>query len=573
MAKREGSGAGAVVAVLAVVLVLLGGGYAGAYYAAGDTLPRGTTVGGVEVGGLSPARASERLREGLADRVTRPLTVTSGPATEQVDPEAVGLTVDYDASVAAGGGGRSWRPADLWEHWTGGSDLDPVIVVDEALLDSYLDSVDERVARPAVDATLRLTRDGVRTTDARTGVALERQKAAEALVAAFTDGDATAVLPLTAVAPDIDDADVERAVQEVANPALAAPVVLHLGEATVRLRPADYARDVTFEAGADGLEPSVDADALEALVGEQVVSAGQEPVDASIGIVDGEPRIVKAKPGVTYDRDDLVAEFLRLLPRPDGKREGEVTATVTEPEVTTADVRALGITERMSTFTTYFPYAEYRNTNIGRAAEIIDGTILEPGEEFSLNGIVGERTRENGFTEGFIISDGVFKQELGGGVSQVATTTFNAMFFAGLEDVEHKPHSFYIDRYPVGREATVAWPTVDLRFRNDTEHGVLIDTAVTPSTPAAQGSITVSMYGTKKWDISTSTSDRYAYTAPKTRTLSGPDCYPNDGYSGFQVDVYRYFKRPGSDDVVRTEKFHTVYTPSDTVVCKAPKKP
>ena len=70
-------------------------------------------------------------------------------------------------------------------------------------------------------------------------------------------------------------------------------------------------------------------------------------------------------------------------------------------------------------------------------------------------------------------------QDLGGGVSQMATTTFNAMFFAGLEDVEHKPHSFYIDRYPVGREATVAWGAVDLRFRNDTPYGVLIDTSFT----------------------------------------------------------------------------------------------
>ena len=83
--------------------------------------------------------------------------------------------------------------------------------------------------------------------------------------------------------------------------------------------------------------------------------------------------------------------------------------------------------------------------------------MLKPGDTFSLNDIVGERTAANGFTKGFIISDGVFTEDFGGGVSQVATTTFNAAFFAGLEDVEHKPHSFYIDRYPVGREATVAW--------------------------------------------------------------------------------------------------------------------
>jgi vancomycin resistance protein YoaR len=94
----------------------------------------------------------------------------------------------------------------------------------------------------------------------------------------------------------------------------------------------------------------------------------------------------------------------------------------------------------VSRFTTDFPHSPYRNTNLGRAAELIDGTILEPGETFSLNDTVGERTAANGFTKGIIISNGVFKEDFGGGVSQVATTTFNAAFFAGLEDVEHKPH-------------------------------------------------------------------------------------------------------------------------------------
>jgi vancomycin resistance protein YoaR len=200
----------------------------------------------------------------------------------------------------------------------------------------------------------------------------------------------------------------------------------------------------------------------------------------------------------------------------------------------------------------------------------VDGTLLKPGETFSLNDIVGERTRENGFTEGFIISDGIFKEDLGGGVSQMATTTFNAMFFAGLEDVEHKPHSFYIDRYPVGREATVAWGAVDLRFRNDTDYGVLIAARVTPSTPSTQGVVTVSMWSTKVWDVTAATSARYNITSEETRVLDTEDCYPNDGYGGFDVDVTRYFRKPGSSTVHHQETFHTRYTPSDTVVCEPP---
>jgi vancomycin resistance protein YoaR len=282
--------------------------------------------------------------------------------------------------------------------------------------------------------------------------------------------------------------------------------------------------------------------------------------------------VIPARPGVGYDPADVTNAFLELVTRPQGKREMAVKATVQEPEFTTQDARELGIKEKVSTFTTYYPYAEYRNTNIGRAAELVDGTLLKPGETFSLNDVVGERTRENGFTEGFIISDGIFKEDLGGGVSQMATTTFNAMFFAGLEDVEHKPHSFYIDRYPVGREATVAWGAVDLRFRNDTKYGVLIEADVTPSTPSTSGVVTVSMWSTKVWDVTATTSARYNATSPETRVLRTEDCYPNEGYGGFDVDVTRTFRRAGSTEVAKTETFHTTYTPSDTVICEPPAK-
>jgi hypothetical protein len=152
----------------------------------------------------------------------------------------------------------------------------------------------------------------------------------------------------------------------------------------------------------------------------------------------------------------------------------------------------------------------------------------------------------------------------------MATTTFNAAFFAGLEDVEHKPHSFYIDRYPVGREATVAWGSVDLRFRNDTRHGVLITTSVTPSTASSSGVVTVSMWSTRTWDIRARTGERYNFTEEETRRVDTRQCHPNDGYGGFDINVWRDFRRPGSSEVVRTEKFHTTYIPSDTVVCTHP---
>ena len=233
---------------------------------------------------------------------------------------------------------------------------------------------------------------------------------------------------------------------------------------------------------------------------------GAAPVDAEIRLLAGKPRVIPAKPGVSFDQAEVDDAFLELVTRPVGERSMDVPAEVVEPAFTTEDAKALGIKKEISSFTTYYPYAEYRNINIGRAAELVDGTIVGPGETFSLNGTVGERTAENGFTTGFIISNGIFAEDLGGGVSQMATTTFNAAFFGGMTDVEHKPHSFYIDRYPEGREATVAWPTVDLQWRNDTPYGVLVHAHVTPGTPSTQGVVTVRLFSTKYWDITTKTS-------------------------------------------------------------------
>ena len=567
---REKAGGRVVVLMLAGLLLLVGGGYAAAYVGAGDNLPRGTTISGVEVGGRTPEEAARALEAGLDETVDAPIRVAVDGTEQTVTPEQAGLAVDYAASVEAAGGGRSWAPGRLWDYYTGGDDLDAVVTVDEAAMTS---TVERLVASAGVlpkDGDVRFRNGGVKVVEPRMGEQVDPDEARAALEAAYLQEDATAELTLSPAQPDVDEADVQQALDEFANPAVSGSVTLVFDKARVRLAPREFAPTLGMSAQGGKLVPELDEKALLALV-DDAISKDGAPVDATVRVVGGEPRVIPAKPGVKYQSADVSEAFLDLVRKPEGKREQRVKATVAQPDFTTKDARALKITERVSTFTTYYPHADYRNTNIGRAAELVDGTVLEPGEVFSLNETVGERTRENGFTDGFIISDGVFKEDLGGGVSQMATTTFNAMFFAGLKDIEHKPHSFYIDRYPVGREATVAWGAVDLKFENDTPYGVLVTANVTPSTPSSQGVVTVSMWSTKHWDITTSTSDRYNYTEEKTRTLRTEDCYPNDGYAGFDVDVMRYFRKPGQSELHHSEKFHTTYIPSDTVVCKPPR--
>jgi vancomycin resistance protein YoaR len=399
---------------------------------------------------------------------------------------------------------------------------------------------------------------------------VDRPAAVDALAEAYLSGGGPVPLPTTVQKPQVDAAEVSRAMDEFANPAVSGPVTVALADERIVLRPADFVPALSMRAEDGELVPHLDEKRLLAAIEPRMDTVALAPQDATVRIkggVDGRPVVVPAKTGVTFDEDELTGAFLDVVAQHDAGRTLRVTARTDEPEFGTADAEALQITEQVSEFTTYFPHADYRNVNLGRAAELVNGTVLKPGDVFSLNGIVGERTAENGFTKGFIISDGVYAEDFGGGVSQVATTTFNAMFFAGLKDIEHKPHSFYIDRYPVGREATVAWPTVDLKFKNDTPYGVLVQAWIDPSTPSSSGAMHVRMWSTKTWRITAGQSERYNLTSEETRHLSGDDCYPHEGYGGFDIVVYRTFYKVGSKQLDHRETFHTTYTPSDTVVC------
>jgi vancomycin resistance protein YoaR len=201
--------------------------------------------------------------------------------------------------------------------------------------------------------------------------------------------------------------------------------------------------------------------------------------------------------------------------------------------------------------------------NIKRAAEVINGTIIGPGETFSLNGLTEPRDAAHGYIEAGVIQDGHASRDVGGGVSQVATTTYNAAYFAGMTDVVHKPHSFYISRYPPGREATVVGGPVDLKWRNDTPGGVLVQTVWTPST------LTVRIWGTKRYNVTSTPGPRTKPTTPnKVEIPAGEPCTPSQGAPGFTITDTRTLRdlRTGA---VRTEKRTTKYNPAPIVSCKS----
>jgi vancomycin resistance protein YoaR len=549
------------------LVVLFGALYVACYWFTSDRIPRGTTVDGISIGGMAPAAARSKLQSGLDGRAAEPIRVVANGERATILPAKAGLGVDVPATVAAAGGGRSWDPVRMWEYFAGGNDEQPVVTVDQAALDAAVARLADRVDVPATEGSIRFVGDQAEAKYPEKGTVVDRAAAARAVRAAFLTTDDAVDLPTAEAMPVVSKDAVSRAMDRFANPAMSGAVVITLGGEGVRLEPADFAPALSMKPVGTELQPQLDAQALLAKVTPKMGQIAEKPKDATFKIVGGKPLLVPAKTGLTFDPADVTGPFLDLVTKTGAERTLAVKSVTAQPQVTTAAAKQLGINQRVSTFTTNFPYAEYRNQNLSRAAALVNGTLLKPGDTFSLNDTVGERTADNGFTKGFIISDGVFKEDFGGGVSQVATTTFNAAFFAGLEDVEHKPHSFYIDRYPVGREATVAWGSVDLKFKNTTPYGVYIRAWVDKSTPSTQGAMNVSMYSTKYWDIKAAQSDRYNVTDPRTRRLSGPECVPNNGYGGFDIDVYRLFYRAGSDQLDHRETMHTRYTPSDTVVC------
>jgi vancomycin resistance protein YoaR len=223
-------------------------------------------------------------------------------------------------------------------------------------------------------------------------------------------------------------------------------------------------------------------------------------------------------------------------------------------------------TDLVSSFTTHYEPGEPRTVNIRRAVQLLDGTMLAPGETFSMNVALGERTEAQGFVAAPQISGGRTVDSIGGGISQVATTLYNAAFFAGLELVSHTPHSFYIDRYPPGREATISWGGPELVFRNDWPAPLRMRLRTTPTSVTAR--FFSAALGRR---VETETSEPFAEVAPQTIFVTNPELAPGAqvvvqeaGASGFTVEYTRRVFRRGV--LLRNETFRTRYEPKNAFV-------
>ncbi|UGQ09464.1 VanW family protein [Yinghuangia sp. ASG 101] len=547
----------------AAVFALVGGVYGGSLAYAGGGVPRGTSVLGVDIGGRSKSEAVRTLESVLGERAYGMLPVKLGDKDLQLDPPNAGLILDARATVDRAAE-KSFNPLQSIPALFGEKrEIEPLTIEDPAKLAAALEQL-------AADAGEHQREGGVSFAGGKATAitpqavqVLDTPAAVAAVRDAYLDPDRSGpvILPTRLSTPTVSQEEVDRAMREFAIPAMSGPVTLKAGKATLKLQPATIAKYLSMEPDPTGhLAPKIDAAGLQEELGDTFSAVGEKPVDATFKVDDkGKVAVVPHKAGQGVSGDTAAKALLDVLTKTSG-RTAQVTLGPVEPEFTTAKAEALGITEVVSTYTTDYPYAAYRLTNIHRAADLIDGSVVMPGDTWSLNKTVGERTADNGFAKGTIINNGRFETDYGGGVSQVATTMFNAVFFGGLKDVMHRPHSFWIDRYPAGREATVAWPSLDLKWQNDSGKPIYIDTSYTDS------SVTVTLLGTKKYDeVKSASSAKYATVTPKTVHDTREGCVEQKASEGFKVDVTRIFVQGGKE--VRREQFHTKYDPADEIIC------
>lgn len=535
-------------AILAVLVLVLGT-WVVDTASAGDSVRRNVEVAGRDVGRQSPEELRATLDQLATAYAATPVALASPAGETATTAAAVGLAVDIDATarevLAVGEGGDALGGPGRWL----GSFTDEVVVplrfrIDHELFDDAIEDVAAQNASPPVEPTLTLT-DGVFTlTPGAVGAVLDSDGAEQRLLDAAAAAQLGAVrleLAVTEQAPVRTDAEVQTLVAE-ANDLTDEPLTLDVGGRlvvvpTATMRPWISAVDEpggALELRLDEPTVSTDVTALIGPVGDGVTQLRWE--------VDGEGKVsfVEGSPGSRCCAPDTATRVIDAL----RSRQGSVALDleVVAPDHDAAWAESMQIREPIGSFTTNHPCCKNRVTNIHLMADTVRGVVIAPGETFSINDHVGKRTTAKGYLEDGVIYNGKLTKDVGGGVSQFATTLFNAAFFGGLDIPEYQMHTQYFDRYPYGREATLSYPSPDLKLHNNTPYGVLLWPTYSDT------SITVTLYSTP-W-------------------VRGEQTNQTRGAAGACTRVRTERTRTWlEDDRTETDTFSTLYQPADGVKC------
>jgi vancomycin resistance protein YoaR len=550
---------------LAISSTVLAGGYLALAFWSADHLPSSVAVGHVQIGGMTRPEALAAIDKGAKSVLERPIVVEV-PDTEkqfEVVPAKAGFSIDAEGSLE-GLTGFTLNPLTVWERLAGSVEAPLLTRTDDEKLTAHLTAQAKAVAVAPKEGAITFPEGKVQVTQPVAGRELDVAGTKLAVRKAFPD-ETKAKAAVNAVAPTVTAKAIEAAAAEFAATAMSAPVTLKVGTTNTPLAPAEYAPALAMVPdGKGGLVPKFDEAKLSDIISGKVDVSTVAAKDAHWVFEKGRPKLVPSVDGTAVDEAAVTKQVATAIGSEN--RTVEIKPVVAKPKFTTEQAVKAGVKELVVDFSSPFPLSDTTRTqNLRVATRTINGTYIPPGGTFSLNGILGERTTAKGYADGTVIINGRLTRGTGGGISQVSTVIYNLAYFAGADTLEFTPHAFFIPRYPEGREATVFWPSVDNKWKNDTPYGMLLQTWV-----EEDGFVRGRVWSTKTWDIKSVKSARTNIKPPKKIEDDSATCYPQQPQPGFDVTVTRQWYRPGSSTLVKSEPVKTRYIPEDEIVCTNP---
>lgn len=542
------------VVVLSVVMLIVAADLA---LTAGHTA-RGAVTAGRDVSNLDDRELADELAA-LQAQAAKPVRVRTSSGQATIYPADLGLSFDAAATaqrLREQPRNPLSRLAALFGHH---HDVAPVVRVDATRFDAALDARRGVLERAAVEGGVHY--DGVTPIAdlPAGGLRIDRAAARDELQRRWLDGEVVD-LPMTPFSPTVSATVVRATVAGPASAAVAADLTVRgAGGVSVRLTPAELGPLLTFVPdGKGGLVARTDRNRGRTAL-SRLVATETRPVNATFRVGSGAPQVVAARDGAAIDWEKTFAAIDAAVTTTD--RTIETAYRVRRPALSTAQARALGVREVVSEFTTS-GFSAASGENIRLVAAEVDGALILPGKRFSLNGYTGPRGTAQGYVDSTIIDHGRAATAVGGGISQFATTLYNAAYFAGLTDIDHTEHAYYISRYPEAREATVFEGAIDLVIGNDTRSGVYIETSW------SSGSVTVRMWSTKTVDVQSITGTRSAYTTPEVRRIpKGDDCIASSGSRGFTASNTRVITDAATGAEISRHTRTVRYAPEPIVRC------
>ncbi|HLV21162.1 MAG TPA: VanW family protein [Polyangiaceae bacterium] len=546
-----------------------------------DRVLRGVWAGQLSLSGLDAA-GLERALTGLEARLRQtPVRLRARRELFAVLPAELDYRLDKPAvAQAAMRAGREGGVIDQFRFWWSGFSLHRRVAVTGRLgagSGRVLSDIEHRAVPDAPFEGGISVRDGrVRAEPPRPGQSLARPAALAAILDAVNQRRTTVVdLPVRTIEPRVSPADMEAARQR-AERLVARPVELVAPDGVrIRFEPS--------ELGAALRSRTTDDGQIDLYFSHEILQRKLDPLRPEIETVaqsatyavDHQDRLILVPsrharslsvPLVAEALVEAAASPARTGPLPLPRGEA--------PSLTTEELLSLGIKHRVASFTTRHACCQPRVKNIHRIADLLDGIVLKPGERLSVNERVGPRTESNGFVPAPSIEDGEMVDTVGGGISQFATTLFNAALHGGYEMIARAPHSYYFSRYPMGHEATLSYPQPDLVFGNDSQAGLLIKTSYT------ERSITVTLYGDNGGRVvQTKVSPQFDVVEPPIEYVPNPELDPEEerslskGQVGWSVLATRIVTYP--DGTTKHEDRKVIYKPRPASVevhpCRIPK--